>query len=97
MVRRHIDRQGDEKVPLGSCRPRLRLRLSQLQFTPQPKPGPQPVCAYSFGPCWEELFEHSNRLRLGASLAAALVGTRRVLARQGRAGENVGLFDHPAH
>ena len=30
------------------------------------------------------------------SLAAALHGTRRVLARQGWAGEKSGLFEHPA-
>ena len=29
------------------------------------------------------------------SLAAALLGTRRVSARQGRAGEKSGLFEHP--
>ena len=29
-------------------------------------------------------------------LAAALLGTRRVLARQGWAGEKSGLFEHPA-
>jgi hypothetical protein len=29
-------------------------------------------------------------------LAAALLGTRRVLARQGWAGETSGLFEHPA-
>ena len=32
----------------------------------------------------------------GPSLAAALLGTRRVSARQGRAGEKSGLFEHPA-
>jgi hypothetical protein len=30
-------------------------------------------------------------------LAAALFGTRRVLARQGWAGETCGLFEHPAY
>ena len=33
---------------------------------------------------------------LASSLAAALLGTRRVLARQGWAGEMSGLFEHPA-
>ena len=33
---------------------------------------------------------------LGPSLAAALLGIRRVLARQGWAGETSGLFEHPA-
>jgi hypothetical protein len=33
---------------------------------------------------------------LGPSLAAALLGTRRVLARQGWVGEKDGLFEHPA-
>ena len=32
---------------------------------------------------------------LGSSLAAALLGTRGVLARQGWAGEKSGLFEHP--
>jgi hypothetical protein len=35
-------------------------------------------------------------VRLDSSLAAALPGTRRVLARQGWAGEKSGLFHHPA-
>jgi hypothetical protein len=35
-------------------------------------------------------------VRLASSLAVALLGTRRVLARQGRAGEKSGLFEHPA-
>ena len=33
---------------------------------------------------------------LVSSLAAALLGTRRVLARQGWEGEKSGLFEHPA-
>ncbi len=33
---------------------------------------------------------------LGPSLAAALLGTWRILARQGWAGEKSGLFEHPA-
>jgi len=33
---------------------------------------------------------------LASSLAAALLGTRRVSARQGWAGEKSGLFEHPA-
>ena len=33
---------------------------------------------------------------LASSLAAALLGTRRVLARQGWEGEKSGLFEHPA-
>ena len=33
---------------------------------------------------------------LGPSLAAAMLGTRRVLARQGWVGEKDGLFEHPA-
>ncbi len=33
---------------------------------------------------------------LASSLAAALLGTRRVLACQGWAGEKSGLFEHPA-
>ena len=33
---------------------------------------------------------------LASSLAAALFGTRRVLARQGWVGEKSGLFEHPA-
>jgi hypothetical protein len=33
---------------------------------------------------------------LGPSLAAALLGKRRVSARQGWAGEKSGLFEHPA-
>jgi hypothetical protein len=33
---------------------------------------------------------------LASSLAAALPAERRVLARRGRAGEKVGLFEHPA-
>jgi len=33
---------------------------------------------------------------LASSVAAALRGTRRVSARQGRAGETSGLFEHPA-
>jgi hypothetical protein len=33
---------------------------------------------------------------LGPPLAAALLGTRRVPARQGWAGEKSGLFEHPA-
>jgi len=33
---------------------------------------------------------------LGPSLAAALLGTRRVSAREGRVGEKSGLFEHPA-
>ncbi len=37
-----------------------------------------------------------QRVRLGPSLAAALLGTRRVSARQGWAGEKSGLFEHPA-
>ncbi len=32
---------------------------------------------------------------LASSLAAALLGTKRVLARQGWAGEKSGLFEHP--
>ena len=36
-----------------------------------------------------------RKLRLGPSLAAALLGIRRVSARQGWAGENSGLFEHP--
>jgi hypothetical protein len=32
----------------------------------------------------------------GPSLAAALLGTRRVSARQGWAGEKSGIFEHPA-
>ena len=32
---------------------------------------------------------------LASSLAAALLGTRRVQARQGWAGEKSGLFEHP--
>ena len=32
----------------------------------------------------------------GRSLAVALLGTRRVSARQGWAGEKSGLFEHPA-
>ncbi|HEY5931548.1 MAG TPA: hypothetical protein VIT63_01450 [Nitrospira sp.] len=36
-----------------------------------------------------------NRLRLAASLAAALLVERRVLARLGWAGENHSLFEHP--
>jgi hypothetical protein len=35
-------------------------------------------------------------VRLASSLAAALLGTRRVLARQGWEGEMSGLFEHPA-
>jgi hypothetical protein len=35
-------------------------------------------------------------VRLASSLAAALLGTRRVLARPGWAGEKSGLFEHPA-
>jgi len=35
-------------------------------------------------------------LRLASSLAAALLGTRRVSVRQGWAGEKSGLFEHPA-
>jgi S1-C subfamily serine protease/Tfp pilus assembly protein PilF len=35
-------------------------------------------------------------VRLVSSLAAALLGTRRVSARQGWAGEKSGLFEHPA-
>src|SRR5438874_12443321 len=35
-------------------------------------------------------------VRLTSSLAAALLGTRRVLARQGWVGEKSGLFEHPA-
>src|SRR5205807_6477819 len=35
-------------------------------------------------------------VRLASSLAAALLGTRRVSARQGWAGEKSGLFEHPA-
>ena len=34
-------------------------------------------------------------LRLRSSLAAALLGKRRVSARQGWAGEKSGLFEHP--
>ena len=34
-------------------------------------------------------------VRLAPSLAAALLGIRRVLARQGWAGEKSGLFEHP--
>ncbi len=33
---------------------------------------------------------------LASSLAAVLIGTRRVLARRGWAGEKAGLFEHPA-
>ena len=33
---------------------------------------------------------------LASSLAAALLGTRRVSARQGWAGEKSGIFEHPA-
>ena len=36
-------------------------------------------------------------VRIASSLAAALLGIRRVLARQGWAGEKSGLFEHPAH
>ena len=35
-------------------------------------------------------------VRLASSLAAALLGPRRVLARQGWAGEKSGLFEYPA-
>ncbi len=35
-------------------------------------------------------------VRLASSLAAALLGTRRVSTRQGWAGEKSGLFEHPA-
>ena len=35
-------------------------------------------------------------VRLASSLAAALPAERRVLARRGWAGENRGLFEHPA-
>jgi hypothetical protein len=35
-------------------------------------------------------------VRLASWLAAALLGTRRVSARQGWAGEKSGLFEHPA-
>jgi hypothetical protein len=35
-------------------------------------------------------------VRLDASFAAALLGTRRVSARQGWVGEKAGLFEHPA-
>ena len=35
-------------------------------------------------------------LRLASSLAVALLGTRRVSARQGWAGETPGLFEYPA-
>ena len=37
-----------------------------------------------------------GRYLLASSLAAALLGTRRVSARQGWAGEKSGLFEHPA-
>ncbi len=35
-------------------------------------------------------------VRLASSLAAALLGTRRVSARRGWAGEKSGLFEYPA-
>ena len=35
-------------------------------------------------------------VRLASSLAAALIGTRRVSAHRGWAGEKSGLFEHPA-
>ena len=35
-------------------------------------------------------------VRLTSSLAAALLGRKRVLARWGWAGEKAGLFEHPA-
>ncbi len=38
-----------------------------------------------------------GRYLLASSLAAALLGKRRVSARQGWAGETSGLFEHPAH
>ena len=37
-----------------------------------------------------------RRVRLASSLVAALLGTRRVSARQGWEGEKSGLFEHPA-
>ena len=37
-----------------------------------------------------------RRVRLASSLAAALPAERRVSARRGWAGENSGLFEHPA-
>jgi hypothetical protein len=37
-----------------------------------------------------------QRVRLRSSLAAALLGKRRVSARQGWAGEKSGIFEHPA-
>jgi hypothetical protein len=36
-----------------------------------------------------------HRSEFSCSLAAALLGTRRVSARQGWAGEKSGLFEHP--
>ncbi len=36
-------------------------------------------------------------VRLASSLAAALLGARRVSARQGWTGEKSGLFEHPAY
>src|SRR5206468_11164007 len=39
---------------------------------------------------------NSRKTCLGASLAEALLGPRRVSARQGWAGEKSGLFEHPA-